>query len=169
MATKTFELRVNAPIDRVWKFYTDEHAASMLAPTDRNVEVITKVPIVRNGATHQARFRQFGLKFRFFVQASEVNPPHGFVYTAVKSPFKKWIHRHEFIPDEDGTIIRETVEYVVKGGPIGSLAKTLFVDEEIDNIFHYRHLTTIHFAEDHTVKLNEEAFEVPKHGTTDLY
>ncbi len=125
MATKTFEIRVDAPIERVWKFHTDEHAATMLAPPDRNVQVQTKLPIVREGAVHEATFRQFGMKFRFHVQASQVQRPHGFIYTAIRSPFRKWIHRHEFIPDEDGTIIRETLEYALKGGSFRISGKDL--------------------------------------------
>jgi len=169
MATKTYEIRVDAPIDRVWKFHTDEHAAKMLAPPDRQVTVLTKLPIVREGAVQEATFRQFGMRFHFNVQASRVDKPNGFVLTAIRSPFRKWVHRHEFIPDEDGTIIRETIEYSVKGGPIGLLANKLFVDEEIDQIFKYRHITTRAFVEDHTARINEEAFEEGKVGSVDLY
>jgi ligand-binding SRPBCC domain-containing protein len=59
-----------------------------------------------------------------------------------KGPFKRWHHRHEFMPDArngfNGTLVRDMIEYEVGYGPFGALANSLFIERRIRYVFAYR-------------------------------
>ncbi len=63
------------------------------------------------------------------------NPPHAFVDEQRRGPYRRWIHRHTFVPVLDGTLIRDEVEYAVFGG---GLVQKFFVAPDIEKIFAYR-------------------------------
>ena len=169
MPTKKYEIRIDAPIERVWQFHVNEHSLSMLAPPDRDVHLLDPIKPISEGSVHHAKFKHMGVSLPFHVRASDVIAPRGFVLTSIRSPFSKWIHRHEFIDDEGGTIIRDTVDYQVKAWLFGTMANTLFVEDQINEIFKYRHFTLRGFVEDHKVLINDEAFDAEKVRSIDLY
>jgi ligand-binding SRPBCC domain-containing protein len=97
---------------------------------------------VREGALHVLRIRQFGVPVVWRARISEVDPPHGFTDTAERSPFKFWRHRHEFLPGEGSSILRDTLSYEAPLGILGSLARRLFIDRDVERLFRYRHEAT---------------------------
>jgi ligand-binding SRPBCC domain-containing protein len=59
-----------------------------------------------------------------------------------EGPFKRWHHRHEFLPEHrnglGGTLVRDVVEYEIGFGPIGTLANSLFVERQLRSTFAHR-------------------------------
>jgi ligand-binding SRPBCC domain-containing protein len=59
-----------------------------------------------------------------------------------KGPFKRWHHRHEFLPETrngvSGTIVRDMIVYEVGCGPLGALANTLFIEHRLRRTFAHR-------------------------------
>ena len=50
-------------------------------------------------------------------------------------PYRVWIHRHEFEPTENGTLVRDRIHYSVPGG---WLIERFFVRKDLEKIFDYR-------------------------------
>ncbi len=126
----------------LWEFHASADALKALTPTNRRVEVLSDDLAVRDGALHIIRVRQFGIPLVWHARISEVDPPHGFVDTAERSPFTFWRHHHEFLAHPDGAMLRDTVLYDLPLGPIGMIGDWLFVRRDLNAMFAYRHRRT---------------------------
>jgi hypothetical protein len=66
-------------------------------------------------------------------------PGERFVDAQLNGPYKLWHHTHEFEPDgEQHTLLRDTVRYALPLGPLGEIARRLFVARDLERIFDYR-------------------------------
>ena len=82
---------------------------------------------------YRLRFRGFPIKWRSEILVWE--PPHRFVDSQVRGPYRKWVHEHKFVEREGGTLASDRVDYSVLGG---SLVNTLLVRRDVERIFTYR-------------------------------
>ncbi len=59
-----------------------------------------------------------------------------------KGPFKRWHHRHQFLPETrdgiSGTLVRDVIEYEVGFGLLGAVADSLFVARQMRRTFAQR-------------------------------
>ncbi len=143
MLTKRYESVLKADVGAVWSFHSSAEALNALTPGSRKMRFISSDLAVREGAVHEFRVKVGPLWVTWKAQLSAVDPPHGFVDSALKSPFKTWIHKHEFISHPAGTLIRDTIEYDVPFGILGALANRLFISKDIDRLFAFRHKATV--------------------------
>lgn len=139
---RVFETPISAPVERLWEFHRSAEALRLLAPPGKPVEPVGDDLEVRNGARHVLRIRMGPLRLTWVAVLSQVNPPFGFVDTAEKSPFAFWRHHHEFLPTESGSLLRDTVEYRLPFGLLGTIAHTLLVRRDIESMFAHRHRVT---------------------------
>lgn len=156
MVTKVYETRILAPVQKVWDFHSSADALKILTPPGQEVTLLSKDNAVRDGAIHIIQTKKFGLKIVWKAKIHGVRPPHEFTDTAIKSPFKSWTHRHEFIDAEGDTILRDTVTYTPPGGPLRKLVNTMMIEEEIDKLFKYRHRVTKEMNETTAAVINPE-------------
>jgi ligand-binding SRPBCC domain-containing protein len=82
------------------------------------------------------------LRARWIARITEFEWNHHFADVQQQGPFKRWHHRHEFVPDNrngvDGTQVRDVIEYEVGFGPVGALADKIFVAHGIRGTFSQR-------------------------------
>lgn len=143
----------------LWDFHASASALRLLTPPEQEIQLISKDLTVREGIVHELKTKQFGLWITWKARITNVNPPHGFTDTAMKSPFKSWVHHHDFIDDEGHCILRDTIHYEMKAGPIGNLVNALSVEEKIDSMFKFRHKVTKSHLETGKAAVNAELFE----------
>lgn len=137
--TKLYEVRLNAPPEQVWEFFSSVESLALLTPPGRRMTLIGDEREVRNGALHVARIWQFGLiPILWKARISQVTPPYGFTDQAERSPFKFWRHRHDIIPVDGGTLVRDTVAYQLPFGTIGKGLNRLVVSKDLDRLFEHR-------------------------------
>ena len=55
-----------------------------------------------------------------------------------KGPYRRWVHRHRFAPEDGGTRMRDRVEYELPFGILGRLAHRLLVRRQLESIFRHR-------------------------------
>jgi ligand-binding SRPBCC domain-containing protein len=139
--TLTFETRLDVPPEVVADFHRSVEALTLLNPPGTRVEILGEDTEVRDGALHVVRIRRGPFAMVWKARISEVGP-HGFTDTAEQSPFASWRHRHEYLPEGDGTLLRDTVEYALPFGVLGRLADRLFVRRKIERAFGVRHQGT---------------------------
>jgi ligand-binding SRPBCC domain-containing protein len=64
---------------------------------------------------------------------------HYFADVQQKGPFKRWHHRHEFLPQarnaRSGTLVRDIIEYEVGFGLLGALADSLLIEGQMRRAF----------------------------------
>ncbi len=140
MHYKVFELKVASPPEKVWEFHSSGKSLELLAPPGKRVKLISPDLEMNDGTLQVMRMWILGiLPITWRARISQVTPPYGFTDQAEKSPFKFWRHRHDFIPDGDGTLIRDMVAYILPMGKLGKVINKLYVEKDLDRIFAYRH------------------------------
>ncbi|WP_309128172.1 SRPBCC family protein [Microbacterium sp.] len=63
--------------------------------------------------------RHFGIRFRLTSAVYDLDRPHRFRDRQVRGPFASFVHTHEFLPDADGTRMRDTIEFRSPFGLLG--------------------------------------------------
>lgn len=81
------------------------------------------------------RLRLHGIPVRWQSLISEWQPPFRFVDQQIHGPYRSWRHLHTFEPQDEGTLVRDVVDYAVPGG---RLIHALFVRHDLRRIFKYR-------------------------------
>lgn len=168
MPTKVYECLIRAPLDKVWAFHTNADAIKLLTPPEYRLQVLSKDTSIRNGAVHNYKSKPTVFPVTWSAHIEDVKDRRSFRDRALKSPFKKWDHLHEFIDAEGDTIVRDTVDYQWKWGPFGALAHAVAMEEKIDKLFHYRHKTARHMLETTTAVINDELIGSHDHYESDM-
>ncbi len=84
------------------------------------------------------RLRLHGFPVRWLTRIEQWDPHRRFADLQLRGPYRYWRHIHEFEPDGGGTLMRDTVRYAMRAGPLGSLAHEAFVAADLARIFDYR-------------------------------
>lgn len=80
-----------------------------------------------------------GIPMRWKTVISQVKDYKSFTDFQKKGPYKYWNHFHEFIPNENGVLMKDTVDYELPMGILGTIAHRLFVKEKLRSIFDFRY------------------------------
>ena len=124
------------PVDRVFSFFADAANLECLTPPWLHFQILTPLPIAMAMGTsidYRLRYRGFPLRWRTEILAWE--PPHRFVDSQVKGPYRRWVHQHVFVEQDGGTLATDHVEYALLGG---AFTNALFVGRDLERIFAYR-------------------------------
>ena len=118
----------------------------------RNLEAITP-PLLRfrvmdpgaidmgPGTLIRYRLRVHRVPVGWLTAIREWDPPHRFVDEQLRGPYALWHHTHTFEPHPDAvgdTLMTDVVRYALPLGPLGELARRLFVARDVEAIFDYR-------------------------------
>lgn len=80
----------------------------------------------------------FDIKMKWQTEILAVDFQKSFVDFQKKGPYKLWHHRHEFSPNNEGVLMKDTVDYELPMGFLGEIAHELFVKNKLKHIFDYR-------------------------------
>jgi len=148
-----FEQWVPFPLARVFEFFSNPENLPRIMPesSGTRLDAVNRVAPPRSqptssaagvGTTMVTSFRTVpGLPFRsrWIARITEFEWNHHFADVQDRGPFKSWHHRHEFSAEKrdgvEGTLIRDTIEYDVGFGPLGSLVNIFLVRNQIKRTF----------------------------------
>jgi ligand-binding SRPBCC domain-containing protein len=131
---------IAAPRDKVFEFFADAGNLEIITPPELKFKILTPQPIdIKKGALIDYRLKLRGIPLTWKTEITLWNPPYEFVDTALKSPYRQWIHLHKFSVDEqDRTVMEDVVRYRLPLEPFGDIAH-FFVRSELNYIFDYRY------------------------------
>ncbi len=125
--------------DELFPFFCDAFNLERITPPELKFRVLRPRPIeLREGARIEYRLRLWGVPFGWRTLISLWEPPVRFVDEQTSGPFGRWVHRHEFVPTGQGTIIRDHVDYALPLSPLSGFAHPL-MRRQLTRIFRYRH------------------------------
>lgn len=141
---KEYELErvqlIERPLAEVFPFFADAYNLERITPPFLSFKMLTPRPIeMRAGALIDHQIRLFGFPMRWRTVIEEFIPGQRFVDRQLKGPYKLWHHTHEFHETSEGTVMIDRVRYLMPLGPIGSLARRMFVSGMLERIFDYRY------------------------------
>ncbi len=93
---------------------------------------------MREGVRIEYRLRIRGIPVRWKTVIPVWEPPVRFVDRQVRGPYRLWVHEHTFEEVDGGTVLGDTVDYDIAGGPLAPIAERLFVRRDVIGIFEYR-------------------------------
>jgi ligand-binding SRPBCC domain-containing protein len=132
---------IKRPRGEVFRFFADAANLERITPPELNFHIITPSPVdLKKGALIDYELKLRGLPIRWRTEITQWNPPHDFVDTALRSPYKQWIHLHTFedSASDDETIMTDVVRYRLPLEPLGDIAH-FYVKKELQYIFDYRY------------------------------
>jgi len=136
------EQQLNCDIKTAWHFFSSPANLSKITPEDMRFKIISK-------DDHQDIFEgmiidytvspmlKIPLKWRTRISQVEFN--RSFTDYQEKGPYKYWSHFHEFIPNNNGVLIKDTVDYELPFGILGNIAHRIFVKKKLADIFDFRY------------------------------
>lgn len=137
--TLTRKITLDLPRQQVFEFFADAGNLERITPPELNFKILTQLPIdIKKGALIDYQLRLRGIPLTWKTEITQWNPPFDFVDSALKSPYKQWIHLHTFTENSHGgTEMEDIVRYRLPLEPLGDIAHW-FVRRELDYIFDYR-------------------------------
>jgi ligand-binding SRPBCC domain-containing protein len=154
-----FEQWIPVPLDRVFQFFSDPHNLPRLMPPELAAEIerIERVPppgVNEPGGASTAAgvgtritltvrlLPPLPLRTPWVARIVEFEPGHHFTDVQEKGPFRHWRHRHAFESarraGEDGTVVRDDLEYDVGFGVLGDAVARWFVAGRLRQTFEER-------------------------------
>lgn len=133
------ELHVPQTCDQVFPFFCDAFNLERITPPELRFRVLTPGPVnLHEGSLIDYRLRLWGIPFGWRTRIRRWRPPAGFIDEQVSGPFKRWVHRHEFLHTEAGTRVIDHVDYALPLAPLGEFSHPL-LRRQLSRIFRYRH------------------------------
>lgn len=129
-------------IESVWLFFTSPENLLRITPQDMNFKISYELLVkeIYEGMIIDYTVSPFlGIPLNWQTKIIQVDYLKSFTDFQQKGPYKLWNHYHEFIPNDDGVLMVDTVEYELPFGVIGKMAHKLLVKKKLDQIFNYRY------------------------------
>ena len=80
----------------------------------------------------------WGIAFHWITEITGVEHQKSFVDEQRKGPFALWRHEHQFKETAQGIEMTDIVDYRLPLGILGTIAHSLFVKKQLDEIFAFR-------------------------------
>lgn len=140
---KTYHLErlqlIRRPREEVFAFFADAGNLEAITPDFLQFKILSPRPIeMRSGTLIDYRLKLAGIPFHWQTRIETFDPPYSFSDLQAKGPYRRWHHWHEFYDVPQGTISVDRVEYELPLGPLGRLARLLFVERNLEQIFEHR-------------------------------
>ncbi|MBT2646793.1 SRPBCC family protein [Bacillus sp. ISL-34] len=121
---------IKAPVELCFdiKRSVDIHTETTAKTKEVAVDGVTE-GLLEEGDTVTWEAIHFGIKQRLKAQVTFMEKPNKFVDIMVKGAFHSFVHTHQFIEEQGGTIMIDKFQYKSPFGPIGVLADKLFLEK----------------------------------------
>src|SRR6187549_924203 len=120
--------QLNCDLVTAWKFFSSPHNLSYITPKEMKFKVVSKLPeeSMYVGMIIDYKLSPLlGIPMRWQTRITQVDEGNSFTDIKQKGPYKTWNHLHEFIPNNNGVMMKDTVDYELPWGLMGSLAHSL--------------------------------------------
>lgn len=126
--------------DQAWTFFSDPNNLSKITPPEMDFRIISELPRkVYTGLIIEYKVSPFGnFSLPWVTEIKAVQEGSYFIDEQRFGPYKFWHHQHHFLPQGNGTVMTDILDYRLPGGWIGQWINKLFVERQIENIFAYR-------------------------------
>lgn len=119
-------------------FFSAAENLETITPPWLNFRIVAKsTPDVREGTLIDYKLKIKGVPVRWRTRIENWDPPHNFVDTQLRGPYKTWHHTHRFEQLGQGTLMTDVVRYRMHAWPFGDFALRM-VKNDVYSIFKYR-------------------------------
>lgn len=137
----TFEQKIPASKNEVWKFISDPKNLSKITPPSMGFEI--KNPVVIDGM-YEGQIIEYrvkpllGIPTKWLTEITHIKVEEFFVDEQRIGPYKMWHHEHHIKSIEGGVLMTDIISYVPPFGFIGALANYFLIGNKLKKIFAFR-------------------------------
>jgi ligand-binding SRPBCC domain-containing protein len=143
------ETFINATPEEVFAFHESPDALEKLSPPWETVNVLQKANIKEIGSRAIIETKLFGIvPVKWIAEHTQYDSPKMFEDVQISGPFASWRHQHIIIPHENGTILRDEIEFEPPMWIFGRLAAPFAILPKLEKMFEYRHKVTKDYCEE---------------------
>lgn len=134
------EQLIERPIGDVFAFFSSAVNLAEVTPDSLHFRFLDPPPEeMRVGTRVRHSIRIAGIPLNWVTRIDEWDPPNAFADTQEAGPYRAWHHRHTFRAiDRTRTLMTDEVHYELPLGLLGEVARVLFVDAQLKQVFDYR-------------------------------
>lgn len=129
---------IPAPLADVFDFFSHAKNLGRITPDFLKFRILQMSAEMEAGTQIAYRLTVHHFPVRWLTEITVWEPPHLFLDTQLKGPYKRWVHEHRFEALNGSTRMTDTVTYQLPFGVLGRLAHRLFVRRDVELIFQYR-------------------------------
>lgn len=136
------EQQLNCEIETAWSFFSSPLNLSKITPKNMGFNVISNLESkdIYEGMIIEYKVSPvLHIPLKWVTKITQVEKNRSFTDFQEKGPYKYWNHFHEFVPNEKGVLMKDTVDYELPFGLVGRIAHKIFVKKKLENIFNYRY------------------------------
>ena len=136
------EQQLNCDIETAWDFFSSPNNLEKITPKDMNFTVLSEEsdqPIFEGMIIDYIVSPLLGIPLKWKTKIIQVDWGRSFTDFQENGPYRLWNHYHEFIPNEKGVLMKDTVDYALPFGLLGTLAHEILVKQKLENIFKFRY------------------------------
>ena len=135
------EQQLNCDIQTAWEFFSSPQNLAKITPKDMAFTVLSKnqsEPIYEGMLIDYTVSPLLHIPLKWQTKIIQVDFQKSFTDFQEKGPYKVWHHFHEFIANDKGVLMKDTVTYELPFGIIGTITHKLVVQKKVASIFNYR-------------------------------
>lgn len=136
------EQQLNCDIETAWQFFSSPFNLTKITPKDMGFIVTSDLadePIYEGMIIEYKVSPLLKIPMKWRTKITQVEHNKSFADFQQNGPYKYWNHFHEFIPNEKGVLMKDTVDYELPLGILGSIAHVMVVKSKLNHIFNYRY------------------------------
>lgn len=129
-------------IETAWSFFSSPMNLSKITPEEMGFVVVSNFlneEIYEGMIIDYKVSPVFHIPLKWRTRITQVDKSKSFTDFQEKGPYKYWNHFHEFIPNDRGILMKDTVDYELPAGFLGRIAHRVFVRRKLEHIFDYRY------------------------------
>lgn len=136
------EQQLHCDIETAWNFFSSPKNLSKITPNDMRFTVrsdYNSEQIVEGMIIDYTISPLLKVPLNWRTRITQVELNRSFTDFQERGPYKYWNHFHEFIPNNEGVLVKDTVDYELPLGVLGEIAHLAFVKRKLADIFNFRY------------------------------
>lgn len=133
--------KVPATIDEVWDFISSPLNLKKITPGYMGFDITSELltPQMYPGMIISYTVSPvLGIKMTWVTEITHIKDKEYFVDEQRIGPYAMWHHEHKLEPIEGGVLMTDIVSYKPPFGFLGSVANSVLIKRQLQNIFNYR-------------------------------
>lgn len=131
---------IKISLSEAWNFFSSPGNLSKITPDHMGFEITSGIPEkMYTGQIITYKVSPIlGIKTNWVTEITHVAEGRFFVDEQRFGPYRMWHHEHHFEVKGDGVLMTDRVSYKLPFGFLGRIAHSLFVKNQLKQIFEYR-------------------------------
>ena len=129
---------IERPLEEVFSFFSRPENLGVITPPAMKFRITNLPETMEDGALIDYRLKVGPVPIRWQTRIENWVPGKMFADSQLKGPYHSWWHEHSFEAKGDQTLMTDRVYYAPPAGIIGRAVNSLFIADQLKQVFGYR-------------------------------